>query len=228
MKIKDLPKEIRPREKALAYGISSLSDQEILALLIRTGTRKESALALANNVLKLTKGLKGLNNVHASQLMTISGIKDAKALEIMAIVEISKRISRFEMDQSISIEEPQSLMKWLNQEIGYKHQEHFMAVYLNHQLKVLGHQILFKGTVDKSLIHPRDLFRESMKLNASRIILVHNHPGKTLEASQADLHTTRALVDGARILGIEILDHIIVSHGAHSSIRSQHAYLFEE
>lgn len=228
MKIKDLPLEVRPREKALAYGIKTLSDQELLALLIRTGTRKESALSVANNVLRMTKGLKGLNQVHSSELMSISGIKDAKALEIMAIIEISKRISRFEMNQSISIEEPKSLMHWLNKEIGYKNQEHFMAVYLNHQLKILGHQILFKGTVDKSLIHPRDLFREAMKVNASRIILVHNHPGKTLEASQADLHTTKALVEGARILGIEILDHIIVSHGAHTSIRSHHAYLFEE
>lgn len=228
MKIKNIPKELRPREKALAYGIETLSDQELLALLIRTGTRQDSALVLATKVLNMTKGLKGLNQIHSNQLMRISGIKEAKSLVIMAIVEISKRIARYERDSSFSIEEPQTLIKWLNQEIGYENQEHFMAVYLNHQLKILSHQILFKGTVDKSLVHPRDLFREAMKVNASRIILVHNHPGKTLHASQADLQTTQSLVEGARILGVEILDHIIVSHGSHCSIRSSHSYLFEE
>jgi len=228
LKIKDIPKEARPREKALAYGIDSLSDQELLALLIRTGTRQDSALVLSEKVLNLSGGLQGLMQIHPSELMRISGIKEAKSLEIMTIVEISKRISRYERTDVYSIEEPSSIIKWLNTEIGYENQEHFMAIYLNHQLKILGHQILFKGTVDKSMVHPRDLFREAMKLNSSRIILVHNHPGKTLKASRADLETTRALVAASRLLGIEILDHIIVSYGSHTSIRLHHANVFEE
>ena len=227
-KIKEMPLLMRPREKAQAYGLTHLSDQELLALLIRTGTKQKSAIQVAQQVLLKTKGIHGLANVSKEDLMTIPGIKEAKSLEIMAVVEIARRMMREENHQNMQISEPEALMSWLNYEIGFKEQEHFMAVYLNHQLEIVHHQILFKGTLDRSLIHPRDVFREAVRHNAAALMLVHNHPGKTLTPSQADIDTTSLLVENAKLLGLTILDHIIVSYGKYCSLRRTHAYLFKE
>ncbi|CAM3566764.1 DNA repair protein RadC [Erysipelothrix urinaevulpis] len=228
MKIREIPKALRPREKALAYGLTCLSDHELLALLIRTGTKRKSAIDVAAEVLLKSNGLGGLPQMSAFDLMGIDGIKEAKSLEICAIMEMSRRIFRYKHKENISLENPKSLVKWLNSEIGFENQEHFIAVFLNHQLKILGHKLLFKGTVDKSLVHPRDLFREAVRFNASCMILVHNHPGKTMRASSADLETTKALVSAAQLLDLHILDHIIVSFGDFISLRQMHPEIFKE
>ena len=227
-KIKEMPLLMRPREKAKTFGITSLSDQELLALLIRTGTRKLSAIQVAQEVLLKTNGIQGLASVKKSELKKVSGIKDAKALEILAVVEIARRMMRDQNYQPKQIADPQALMQWLNYEIGFKEQEHFMVVYLNHQLEIVHHQILFKGTLDRSLIHPRDVFREAVLHNAAALMLVHNHPGKSLTPSQADIETTALLIKNAQLLGLTILDHVIVSYGKYCSIRSTHSYLFKE
>lgn len=219
---------MRPREKAKAFGMNALSDQELLALLLRTGTQKISAIQLAQKVLLKAGGIKGLANVTNSALQSISGIKDAKALEIMAVVEIARRMMREEHCHGFQVSEPKLLVNWLNYEIGFEKQEHFMVVYLNHQLEIISHQVLFKGTLDRSLVHPRDVFREAISHNAAALILVHNHPGKTLHPSQADIETTALLVENAKLLGLSILDHMIVSFGEYCSLRATHQYLFEE
>lgn len=228
MKIKEMDLESRPREKAALHGVESLSDRELLALFIRFGTRKKSALELADEVLKLAGGMGRFMNLNRLQLMMISGIKEAKAMELMAIIEMGKRLIRPVKESDIFVSEPSRLLDWLNFEIGYKQQEHFMVVYLNNQNMIMGHQILFKGTVDRSVVHPRDVFREAVSLNATRIILVHNHPGGTMKASQADLQVTLVMVDAGRLVGVDVLDHLIVSGGNYLSLRMAHSELFEE
>lgn len=228
MKIKELDPHLRPREKASIHGIESLSDRELLALFIRFGTRKRSALDLADDVLKLSGGLNRLLSVRSHELMMISGIKVAKATELMALLEMGKRIIRPSEHSDIYVSEPQRLLDWLNFEIGFELQEHFLVVFLNNQNMILAHRVLFKGTVDRSIVHPRDVYREAVSVGATRLILVHNHPGKTMKASDADLWVTEVMVQAGRLIGIEVLDHLIVSEGNFLSIRRAHATLFEE
>ena len=221
-----MPINLRPREKALRYGLKSLDDREILALFIRTGSHERSALNIADDVLNLTCGMENFAKVSLEQLMTINGIKEAKAIELLALVEMGKRIVKPKIDEVIQISEPTSLINWLNFEIGYEKQEHFLVVYMNNQNVVLNHEILFKGTVDRSIVHPRDVFRQAVSYNATRLILVHNHPGGTLKASRADLEVTDIMVEAGRLVDIEVLDHIIVTDGKFASIRERYPDLF--
>lgn len=218
---------LRPREKAREFGIASLSDRELIALFIRFGTRTRSALDLADSVLSLCGGMSRFMHLDTKGLMTIPGIKEAKALELMALSEIGKRIIKPGKDTSFHISEPNRILDWLNFEIGYKEQEHFLVVFLNNQNAVLGHEILFKGTIDRSVVHPRDVFRVAISMNATRIILVHNHPGGTMKASGADLHVTEVMVEAGQLVGIDVLDHLIVSNGKYLSLRMQDPDLFE-
>ena len=227
MKIEDMPTETRPREKALEYGIHTLSDRELLALFIRTGTRKKSSLEIADEVIKLSGGLSVFAKLSKEALMTIPGIKEAKAIELMATVEMGKRIIKPSKLEEIFVNEPKNLISWLNYEIGFELQEHFLVVYMNNQNRILSHEVLFKGTIDRSIVHPRDIFREAVSLSATRIILVHNHPGQTMQASSADIEVTEIIVKGGKLVGVEVLDHLIVSHGEYISLRSIHPALFD-
>lgn len=228
MRIKDIPANLRPREKAMSYGIESLDDRELLALFIRTGTKQKSAIDLADQVLFQIRGLSYLPNVKMADIMSISGIKKAKALELVGIFEICKRMMKPSQDLALAVYENETLMQWLNTEIGYQNQEHFLVVYLSNQNHILHYRILFKGTVDSSLVHPRDIFREAVAYNATRVLLVHNHPGKTLVPSVSDIHTTKILYDAGTMLGIQVVDHVIVSFGDYISLRESHSYIFEE
>lgn len=228
MKIQSMHPSSRPREKALEYGIGSLSDRELLALFIRTGTQKKSALELADDVLSRCDELQRFSEMTLNDFCSIDGIKTAKGIELMAVMELSKRIVKPRIGSSVSIHEPQALVAWVNREVGYAEQENFLVIFLNNQNNLLGHEILFKGTVDHSVVHPRDIIREAVARNASRIILAHNHPGGTMVASYADKEVTEIMVRAGNLVGIEILDHIIVGQGAYISLKSQHPYLFEE
>lgn len=227
MKIQDLPQNLRPREKAHLHGVESLSDRELLALFIRSGTAKNSALAIADDILHRSNGLRNFLSLNQMDFMSIDGIKSVKAIELLAIGEMSRRIVKPSVDQRVQIGNPSSLTAWLNLEIGYKEQEHFLVVYLNNQNKIITYKTLFKGTIDRSVVHPRDVFREAVQINATRIIMVHNHPGGTLQASPADIHVTQVMVDSGQIVGIDVIDHLIVSKGKYASLRETHPHLFD-
>lgn len=226
MKIREIPVELRPREKAMKDGLSSLSDRELLALFIRQGTRKFSALQVADEILKKAGSISGLNRLERDMLIKIPGISDIKAIEIMALSEMSRRMVKPNLNEIIQIDRPNSLISWLNLEVGYKRQEYFIAVYLDKQNRLIAHSILFIGTLDSSVVHPREIFKEAVKKSASRIILVHNHPSGGLEPSQSDVKTTEVLIDAGRMMGVFILDHLIVSEGAYVSIREKMPHLF--
>lgn len=226
MKIKEIPLELRPREKAMIHGLNTLSDRELLAIFIRQGTRKYSALEVADILLKKAGNVSGLNRLEMDELIKIPGISHIKATEIMALVEVSKRMVKPDVLETIQIDRPNTLISWLNLEFGYKRQEYFVAIYLDKQNRILSHSVLFKGTLDRSVVHPREIFKEAVKLSASRIILVHNHPSGSLNPSAADLKTTEILVDAGQMMGVFILDHLIVSEGDYVSIRESMPHLF--
>lgn len=227
MKIYEMNPSVRPREKAEILGLASLSDRELLALFIRTGTAQKSSLELADEVLNQCGSIRKLHELSHSNLLDIKGIKSAKAIEILALCEISKRIVEPNLDDRIVLDNPQSLMNWLNLEIGYDVQEHFMVVFLNNQNTYLGSEKIFKGTLNQSLVHPRDIMRLAIQRNATRLILVHNHPGQTMYASDADKEITKLLVSIGAMMDIVILDHYIVSHGRYISMREKNADIFK-
>lgn len=227
MKISEIPKELRPREKAMQTGVSSLSDRELLALFIRFGTKKKSALDVADLVIKQAGSLSGLNRVRFEKLIEIEGIRDTKAIELLALVEISSRIVQPRQGDYIQIEEPTNLVNWLNLQIGYEKQEYFVAIYLDKQNRLVAHSELFKGTLDRSVVHPREIFKDAVRYSASRIILVHNHPSGSLSPSESDVLTTELLVDAGNMLGVHVLDHLIVSEGGYVSLRMHSPHLFD-
>ncbi len=204
--IKNLPKELLPREKALKYGIDKLSDIELLALSLGQGTKELNVLGLANLVLK-DKSLKNLKNISLEELLKIKGIGTAKALQILSIIEIAKRIE--EEDEKITVNKPSdvyNLVKFLHKE----KQEKLIGIYTNLQNQILGIKTVAIGSLNIISIKPRDIFVHALELNAYGIILAHNHPEGSCEPSEEDIEFTKNLQELALKLGFEVLDHIIV------------------
>ncbi len=225
MKISEMTISQRPREKAILYGIDSLSDHELLMLVLRHGNSKTNVSQIALDVLKYSEGLSKLHRMDMSDFMQINGIKQAKALELMAILELNKRVLRAKTLHMDVISHPQTLVQWLQLEIGSEMQECFLVVFLNVQNQVTQHKIIFKGTLDRSLIHPREIFNMAVKVGASSFIAVHNHPAGSLVPSTMDLEVTEILVQAGEMMQIKMLDHIIVTREGYCSIFS---YLYKQ
>lgn len=210
----------RPREKAMLYGIQTLSDQELLMLVLRHGNKTQDVSSIAQNVLLESNGLSKLNMMDMQDLMRIPGIKKAKALEVLAILELSKRVMRAENVNINVISHPEKLVKWLQAEIGGLMQECFLVVFLNVQHVMIHYEIIFKGTLDRSLIHPREIFNLAVKHHAAKFIAVHNHPGGSLVPSPVDIEVTKLLIEAGQLMQIELLDHLIVTKLGFTSIGS--------
>ncbi len=217
----NIPPYLRPREKAQRIGIEQLSDTEILALILKSGTRSHSVLDLAELVLSTSRGLEYLPRLTQYQLMSIPGIKEAKATELMAVFELAKRLLRNAASRVNIVDHPQMLIEWLQIEIGHKNQEHFLVVYLNTQNHIVAYRTLFVGTLDRSIIHPREVFKEAVSHSASKLIAVHNHPGGSTTPSVQDLEVTEMLVQAGAMIGIPLLDHIIVTKNGYCSLRQK-------
>lgn len=219
--VKEIPLDERPREKAIKHGVQSLSNIELLAVLIRTGYQGNSSLTIAESILKKSQGINTLSRLTCSELQQVKGIKTAKAVELLACFELSKRMAYGETLNKNIIENPESLIKWLNLELGNLVQENFLAVFLNVKNHILGYKILFKGTVDSSIVHPREVFKEALVYSSSRIMIVHNHPSRDLEPSIADIELTSQLCQCGEMMGIYILDHLIVSNTGYFSFKAK-------
>ncbi|MBP3852988.1 MAG: DNA repair protein RadC [Erysipelotrichaceae bacterium] len=218
MKIKEMEDEKRPREKALRFGLEALTDLELVALLLQSGNQKKSVFDLAQEVLVLSRDLARLFDIHVSELMEISGIKEVKALQVLAGVELSKRALKARSYQTV-IRKPEDVVRWFQMEFGYLKQEHFIVVYLDTKSKILSHRVLFVGTLNESCVHPRDIFREAYLENASSLLLVHNHPSGIPQPSRADIECTRQIRDVAQTMGVGLMDHIIVGRNRWFSFR---------
>lgn len=217
MILKEIPKSERPREKALKFGITALSNRELIAILIKTGFQGYSSLKIAEDVLKISNVIGNLSKLELRDFLKVKGIKEAKALEILACIELSKRLNYEECLDLNVIDRPKALITWLNKEIGSSQQEQFMVVYLNTKNRIITYRILFKGTIDSSLIHPREIFKEALLLSSSKILLVHNHPSGDTTPSDADIKSTYKIIEAGNLMGIKVIDHIIVTSNNHFS-----------
>lgn len=210
--IKSLPIEENPREKALRNGVASLSDIELLALCLRTGNKKQSVLELSLELLQSVGGLKALRNVAYGKLITLKGIKQAKAIELLAIIELSKRMN-VEKKPGLTISTPKDVYDLVKDEMKTLDQEHFMIIILDHKHRLLCKKNMFIGSIKNTVVSVREIFSEVLRNNGSALVCVHNHPSGDAKASEADLETTEHLISCGELMGIEVVDHIIT--GAH-------------
>jgi DNA repair protein RadC len=207
--IREMPKVERPREKLIEKGAENLKDEELLAILLRTGTREKSALDLAKQILrKFSK--KKFQKLKYEDLIKIKGIDEAKATTILAAIELAKRILKIGEETLPKIESVKDVVAQFSY-LREKQREHLTALYLNARNEVVFKKHLFVGTLDSNICHPREIFKYAIWNNAASIILVHNHPSGDPEPSKADLEITKRIQEAGKIMGIDLLDHIIIS-----------------
>ena len=217
MKIKDIPKEERPREKLIKYGKENLSDAELLAIILKTGTKNCSVNDLAINVIKHIGGIENLKEVSFNVLNNIKGIGPAKATELLVLSELVKRINKKDKKNNIRYITPRIIYEDNNYLFEGVMQEYFYCVYLNSKKEVIERKLLFMGTLNRSVVHPREIFKEAYRLSASSIVCLHNHPSGDFTPSLEDSVLTDSLVKIGKINGIPIVDHLIITENGYYS-----------
>lgn len=208
--MRSVPPDERPRERMLRAGAGSLSNSELLAVILRTGTINESAVALAQRLMTEAGGLRRLVEMNIDQLTALKGIGQAKALQVQACIELGKRLVRTSQPDKITIHSPQDVADLMMEELRYLQKEHFVCLFLNTKNHVIGQETLSIGSLNASIVHPREVFVAAIKRSSASIICVHNHPSGDPTPSPEDIQITRRLVEAGEIVGIEVLDHIII------------------
>ncbi len=218
--IREMPAAERPRERLETYGPGAVSTAELLAIQLRTGTVELSALGLAERLLSRYEGLRGVANASLTQLSQQKGIGSVKAIQIAAAFELGRRLAALSQEDRPTIRNPQDVSNLLMPELRDAKQEHFKALLLDTKNRVFKVVAISKGSLDESIAHPRDVFREAIAANAASIILAHNHPSGDPTPSPQDKRATRRLAECGELLGIEILDHIIVGDNNYVSLKA--------
>lgn len=217
--LRDLPKEERPRERLLKFGCESLSVQELLQIILRSGHKGESVALLSQKLLSHFGNLKRLLEAGIEELMEVKGMGFAKAAQIKAVFELARRYNLYQEENFKRISSPEDVFKIVKSKIKNYKKEHFYILALNTKNSIVCE--ISVGTLNASLVHPREVFAEAIKNRANSIILVHNHPSGDLTPSEDDIKITKKLVEGGKILGIEVLDHIIITENSYLSFKSK-------
>ena len=210
-----------PRERLAKEGVEALSNQELLAILLRTGTRQASVFEIAQKVLSNLSSLTDLKKMTLQELQSLSGIGRVKAIELQAMIELGHRIHKHETIEMESILSSQKLAKKMQQELGHKKQEHLVALYLNTQNQIIHQQTIFIGSATRSIAEPREILHYAIKHMATSLILVHNHPSGAVAPSRNDDHVTKLVKEACDLMGIILLDHLIVSQSSYFSYREK-------
>lgn len=217
----DVVKDDQPRERLLIEGVSSLSNTELLAVLLRTGTKEESVLALAGRILHHFDGLRMLKDATVEELTNINGIGIAKAAQLIAAFELGRRMVRIEYKERYSIRSPEDCANYMMEEMRFLQQEHFVCLYLNTKNQVMHRQTVFIGSLNASIVHPREVFREAFRRSAASIICLHNHPSGDPAPSREDIEVTKRLAECGKIMGVDLLDHIIIGEHRFVSLKEK-------
>lgn len=218
MNIKNLPMEERPMEKILSTGVRNLSNTELLAVIIRTGTKAESAIGLSERILsQVGGGIKGLLNVSPEELMEIPGVGIAKACALSAAVELTKRLGRSGFEKRLSVSCAREAAEIFMEDLRFERKEHFKTLLLDTKGKVIHIDEVSIGDLTMAPAHPREIFQGAVKRSAASIILVHNHPSGDPTPSNADTVLTERLVSAGKLMGIRVQDHIIIGDGEYYS-----------
>lgn len=218
MKIKDIPEKERPRERFLRQGRDNVSNEDLLAILIKTGTKGQSVKDIANEILKKIESVNNLESINTRTFMDIKGLGKVKAIELMAAIELGRRIF---LEKEVNPNE-----KYLSPDIIYennkhlfvnKKQEYFYCLYLDNKNKLIERKLLFMGTINRSVVHPREVFKEAYLLSASKFVCLHNHPSGDLTPSKEDIEFTKNLITIGKMQGIPLMDHLIMTDHAYYS-----------
>ena len=227
MKIKDLPISERPRERLMKIGVENISNEELLAIIIKTGTKEKSVKEIACEVLKKIHSLKNLNNISYNTFLDIKGLGYVKTMEIMAAIELGKRIyEEKEKIDTFIYNNPKVIFDNNKYLFKNKKQEYFYCLYLDNRNKLIERKLLFMGTVNKSIVHPREIFKEAYLTSASGVICMHNHPSGDIKPSSEDIFLTQSLVEIGKIQGINIVDHVIFGKDNYYSFYDNQRDLF--
>jgi DNA repair protein RadC len=220
--IHDLPPSDRPRERLLKHGIEALSSQEVLALLLGRGIRGESVMVTAQKLLSKFGNLKNIAAASVTELSSINGIGPAKAAQIKAAFELSRRLDDYEdYAPGEKVKAPADAIKHVKNMLKGKKKEHFLIMSLdsrNHPIKTSTISI---GSLDSSIVHPREVFKEALSCSAASVIFIHNHPSGDTEPSEEDIQITRRLIEAGNILGVDVLDHVIVCDNNFLSMKAK-------
>ena len=224
--IRDLPESSRPYEKCLKWGPSVLSDSELLAVILRNGVQGANSLALANQILSLTKdtsypGLLGLLHMSIPDLMKVNGIGKVKAVQLKCIGELSKRMASAAARPRLSFNEPITIAKYYMEHLRHEEQEVLIVMLLDGRNHLLKEETISRGTVNGTLITPREIFMEALKYHAVAVVLVHNHPSGDPTPSECDREITERVYTSGELLGVKLLDHIVIGDQKYISFREQ-------
>lgn len=221
MKIVNLPVSERPMEKALEYGVENLSNVELLALIINSGTVKKSAIDIAAEVIGISPhGISALGELGIEDLLEIKGIGSSKAIRILAAVQLGIRMATAFPEEKFCIRSNDDVAKLLMERLRYEKKEHFLSILLNSKGEVIEIDTVSIGELSATVVHPREVFNRATKKSAASIILAHNHPSGDPTPSVQDVETTKRLVECGRLMGIKVLDHVIIGNGDFSSLKA--------
>ena len=220
LRIGDMADQNKPCEKAMQYGVQVLTDAELLAVILRSGNRTENVIVLSERLLNLDPlhpGLSGLNNISMEKLLSVSGIGKVKAVQLKAITELSRRMSKEEARGRLSLNDPGSIAQFFREDMRYLQKERVYAAFFNTAGGLIREVLISEGTVDKSLLTPREVFVEACECRAVSMVILHNHPSGDIEPSRQDIYQTSHIYEIGEMMGIRLLDHIIIGGGTYFS-----------
>ena len=224
IRIKEIQEEERPYEKCMRFGASNLTDIELLAVLLRTGTRGENSLQLAEKLLHPVFSQEGILNIHKwtlEQLLQVKGIGKVKSVQILCLSELSKRLSKATAQPGLSFTTPSTIAKYYMEDMRHGSHESMKLLLLNTKTRLIGETDISKGTINSAVVSPRELFVEALQKNAVSIILLHNHPSGDPSPSKEDVLITRRIRDAGQLIGVELLDHIIIGNNCYTSMKEK-------
>ena len=217
MKLKDIPKNERPREKLIENGVDALTNEELISIILKTGTKNKSVKELSSEILSKVSNINNLKDCSINYLLEVKGIGNTKACEVLAAIELGKRIYLFN-EKKTRITSSKDVFNNMRYYLGECNQEYFYCMYLNNKNEIIERRLLFMGTVNRSVVHPREVFKYAYLSSASGIICIHNHPSGDVNPSREDINLTKALIEIGKIQAIPVLDHVIIGKDKYYSM----------
>lgn len=219
--IRDFPKEERPRERLRTYGAGQLTNGELIAILLRNGAKGENVVAMATRLLVRFEGLAGLARTNYDELCAEKGISEAKACQVLAALELGRRLASLAPADRPSVGSPSDVANMVMAEMSMLEREQFRVVLLNAKNHVLGIQTVYIGNVDSAVVRPAEVFAEAVRRTCPRVVMVHNHPSGDPAPSPEDIDITRRLIEAGKVLDVEVLDHIVIGHQRYVSMKER-------
>ncbi len=219
--LKDLPENERPRERLQRFGPAALSTAELLAIILRTGVGGMNVLTLASQLLTTYHGLSGLARADFAQLTQMHGLGPAKAAQLLAALELGRRLMREDPGEMFQIRSPADAANYLMPKMGFYEQERFVVLYLNTRNRVMDQEELYSGGLNTSMVRVAEVFRGAIRRNCNAILVAHNHPSGDPTPSPDDIALTRRLIEAGKLLDIEVLDHLVIGQNRYVSLREQ-------